>query len=78
MLPGGNLKISNVLKISPRLRGVPLGLRYLGISSSVNLSVFFHQGGMAQAGPKKLKTNPCQPQLHQLTQASAKADQAYM
>ena len=28
MFPGGNLKISNVLKISPCLRGVPLGLRY--------------------------------------------------
>ena len=41
MFPGGNLKISNVLKISPRLRGVPLGLRYQGISSYINLSVFF-------------------------------------
>ena len=57
VLPGGNLKISNVLKISPRLRGVPLGLRYLGISSSINLSVVFfsHQGGMAQAGPKSYR-----------------------
>ena len=38
---GGNLKISNVLKISPCLREVPLGLRYQGISSYINLSVFF-------------------------------------
>ena len=72
MFPGGNLKISNVLKISPRLPGVPLGLRYPGISSYINLLVFF-QSGMARAGPKKLETNLCQPQLHQLTQASAKA-----
>ena len=41
MFPGGNIKISNVLKISPRLRGVPLGLRYQGIGSYINLSVFF-------------------------------------
>ena len=41
MFPGGNLKISNVLKISPRLCGVPLGLRYQGISFYINLSVFF-------------------------------------
>ena len=72
MFPGGNIKISNVLKISPRLRGVPLGLRYQGIGSYINLSVFFHQSGMARAGPKKLQTNLCQPQLHQLAQASAK------
>ena len=49
---GGNLKISNVLQIPPHLRGVPLGLRYQGISSYINLSVFFHQSGMARAGPK--------------------------
>ena len=73
MFPGGNLKISNVLKISPRLRGVPLGARYQGISSYINVSGFFHQSGMARAGPKKLQTNLCQPQLYQLTQASAKA-----
>ena len=41
MFPGGNIKISNVLKISLRLRGVPLGLRYQGICSCINLSVFF-------------------------------------
>ena len=40
MFPGGSLKILNVLKISPRLRGVPLGPRYQGISSYINLSVF--------------------------------------
>ena len=34
MFPGGNIKISNVLKISPRFRAVPLGLRYQGIGSS--------------------------------------------
>ena len=28
VFPGDNIKISNVLKISPRLRTVPLGLRY--------------------------------------------------
>ena len=72
MFPGGNIKISNVLKISSRLRGIPLGLRYQEIGSYINLSVFFHQSGMARAGPKKLQTNFCEPQLHQLTQASAK------
>ena len=41
MFPRGNIKISNVLKISPQLRGVPLGLRYQGIGSYINLSVFF-------------------------------------
>ena len=41
VFPGGNIKISNVLKISPRLRAVPLGLRYQGIGSSINFSVFF-------------------------------------
>ena len=53
MFPGGNPRISNVLKISPRLRRVPLGLRYQGISSYINLSDFFHQSGMARAGTKK-------------------------
>ena len=48
------MKISNVLKISPWLRAVPLGLRYQGIGSSINFSGFFHQSGMARAGPKKL------------------------
>ena len=41
MFPGGNIKISNVLKISSRLRAVPLGVRYQGIGSSINFSVFF-------------------------------------
>ena len=41
MFPGGNIKVSNVLKISPRLRGVPLGLKYQGIGSYIYLSVFF-------------------------------------
>ena len=31
----------NVLKISPRFRGVPLGQRYQGIGSYIKLSVFF-------------------------------------
>ena len=39
--PGGNIKISIVLKTSPRLRGVPLGLRCQGIGSHINLSGFF-------------------------------------
>ena len=34
MFPGDNIKTS-------RLRGVPLGLRYQGIGSYINLSVFF-------------------------------------
>ena len=34
VFPGGNIKNSNVLKISPRFRAVPLGLRYQGIGSS--------------------------------------------
>ena len=53
MFPGGNIKISNVLKISPRLRAVPLGVRYQGIGTSISC-FFFHQSGIAQAGPKKL------------------------
>ena len=53
VFPGGNIKISNALKISPWLGAVPLGLRYQGIGSSINCSVFFHKSGMAQAGPKK-------------------------
>ena len=61
MFPGGNIKILNALKISPRLRVVPLGLRYQGIVSSINFSGFlFHQSGMARVGPKKLQTNLCQ------------------
>ena len=35
------IKISNVLKNFPRFRAVPLGLRYQGVGSSDNLSVFF-------------------------------------
>ena len=54
VFPGGNIKISNVLKISPRLRVVPLGLGYQGNGSSINFSGFFHQSGMARAVPKKL------------------------
>ena len=41
MFPGRNIKISNVLKISPRFHAVPLGLRYQGIGSSDTFSVFF-------------------------------------
>ena len=49
MFPGGNIKISNVLKISPRFRAVPLGLRYQGIGSSNNFSVSKRNGsGWAQ------------------------------
>ena len=40
MFPGGNIYISNVLKISPRFRAVSLGLRYQGIGSSDTFSVF--------------------------------------
>ena len=76
MFPESNIKISNVLKYSPRLRAVPLGLRYQEIGSSINFSVFFPQSGMARAGPKKLWTNLCYPQLHQLIQASAKVGHA--
>ena len=50
----GVTKILNVLKISPRFRAVPLSLRYQGIGSSDTFSVFFHQIGMAGAGPKKI------------------------
>ena len=54
MFPGGNIKISNVLKISPQFRAVPLGLGYQGIGSFINFALFFHQRGMARAGTKKL------------------------
>ena len=36
MFPGGNIKISNVLKITPRFHAVPQGIR-----SSNNFSVVF-------------------------------------
>ena len=55
MFPGGNLKISNVLKISPSLRGVPLDLRYQGISSYINLSVFFIKAEWLGLGPKSYR-----------------------
>ena len=35
------MKILNVLKVSPGLRGVSLGLRYQRIGSYINLSVCF-------------------------------------
>ena len=54
VFPGGNIKISNVLKISPRFRAVPTGLRYQGIGSSDTFSVCFHQSRMARTGPKKV------------------------
>ena len=41
VFPGGNIKISNVLKISPRFRAVPLGVRYQGIGSSDTFQFFF-------------------------------------
>ena len=41
MFPGGNIKISNTLRISPRLHAVALGVRYQGIGSSINFSGFF-------------------------------------
>ena len=41
MFPGGNIKISNVSKISPLFRAVPLALKYQGIGSSDTFSVFF-------------------------------------
>ena len=78
MFREGNINILNVLKIFPRLRAV----RWVqDIKESVLLLIVqfsFHQSGMARAGPKKLQTNLCQPQLHQLTQASAKVGHAYM
>ena len=52
MFPRGNIKISNVLKFPPRLRGVPLGLRYQGISSYINLSVFFIKAEWLGLGSK--------------------------
>ena len=55
MFAGGNIKISNALKISPRLRAVPLGIRCQGIGCSINFSGFlFQQSGMARVGPIKL------------------------
>ena len=44
----GNIKISNVLKIAPRLRAVSLGLSYQGIGSSINFSFFFINGRAGQ------------------------------
>ena len=41
MFPGGNIKFSNVLKISPRFRAVSPGLRYQGIGSSDTFQFFF-------------------------------------
>ena len=55
VFPGGNIKISNVLKISPRLHAVPLGLRCQGIGSSVNFSVFFIKAEWLGLGPKSYR-----------------------
>ena len=55
VFPGGNIKTANVLKISPRLRGVPLGLRYQGIGSYTNLSVFFIKAEWLGLGPKSYR-----------------------
>ena len=52
MFPGGNIKISNVLKIFPGFRAVPLGLKYQGIGSSDTLSVFFIKAEWLGLGPK--------------------------
>ena len=52
MFPAGNIKISDALKISPRLRAVPLGLRCQGIGSSINFSVFFIKAEWLGLGPK--------------------------
>ena len=64
MFPGGNIKISNALNISPRLRAVPLGLKYQGIGSCIRF--------------QKVIDESLPPQLHQLTQASAKVGYAYV
>ena len=53
-ITGGNIKISNVLKISPRLRAVPLGLRYQGIGSSINFSVSFSSKRNGSGWPQKV------------------------
>ena len=54
MLPGGNLKIQIVIKISPRLHGVLLGLRYLSIGSYINLSGFFSSKGNGSGWNQKV------------------------
>ena len=51
MFPGGNIKISIVLKISPQFRAVPMGLRYQGIDSSNTFQLFSSKqngSGLAQ------------------------------
>ena len=75
MFPGGNIKISNVLKISPQLRAVPLGLRYQGNGSSINCSVFSSKRN--GSGWTQKVTDESLPATagHQLTQASAKVGQ---
>ena len=55
VFPGGNIKTANVLKISPRLRAVPLGLRYQGIGSSINFSVSFIKAEWLGLGPKSYR-----------------------
>ena len=54
MCRGSNIKISNALKISPRLRAVPLGLNTKESVLLLIFQFFFHQRGMARAGPKKV------------------------
>ena len=56
MFPGGNIKISNVLKISPRLRAVPLGLRHQGSVLLLLFSVFFFiEAEWLGLGPKSYR-----------------------
>ena len=52
VFPGGNIKILNVLEISPRLRGVPLGLKYQGISLELICQGFFIKAEWLRLGPK--------------------------
>ena len=55
VFPGGNRQISTVWKISSQLRTVPLGLRYQGIGSSINFSVFFIRAEWLGLGPKSYR-----------------------
>ena len=53
VFPGGNIKISNVLKISPRC-AQSRWVKDIKESVLILIFKFFHQSRMARAGPKKL------------------------
>ena len=80
MFPGGNIKISTVLKMSPGFRAVPLGQRYQGIGSSGTFQFFFSSKRNGSGWAQKVidESLPVTAPSVQFTQASAKIGHVYM